>query len=926
MTEAVRMTCGLVIFCLAVLAPTGVVAQAERNATLLVTVVDETRGVLAGATVTLTGIDPSTKAGTIAPVTATERGLATFGQLLPGRYAIRADFSGFQTRMLPDVRIRSGENKQVLVLPIDRLQSSVTVERDKQNAASDRDVTFGTVLTREQIDALSDDPDELRRQLMDIGGPDATILIDSFEGRDLPPKAMIKSIRITRDQFAPEIHSAGFVRIEILTQPGIGPVRGNMRMGFYDSATDGKNPVVGQRGPAQSLNYGIGLNGTLISERASFNINFSGTDAYSTPVQNAVTSGGAIRGNAPLRSASDNSFFNGGLDYAMTRDQVLRINFNGSRFTQGNQLGTHDLIERAYSSENSNFGLYVQQNGPIGRRFVLNTRLSVFGSDSVARSAVEAPTIIVNDWFTSGGAQRRGGTHGRNYWFNSDLDYVRGLHSVRTGIEVQYGRFRTDAESNYLGTYVFENLLAFEEGRPRSFTRRIGNPSLTYSNVQAGLYIQDDFKVRKGLTLTGGVRYELQSHVPDKLNFAPRAGFTWAPFKSGKTTLRGSWGVFYDWLSTGIYSQTLQVDGFRQREVNVLSPAFPDPGTAAGTSPPTNRYLLADDRVMAYSQRLSAGIAQTLSRRLSTNVLYSYAYRYSLYAGRNLNAPVNGIRPDPTFSNVILASQAGEGDAHNINASFNLNLGPMAPAGGPAGGGMRMPIMIGGGDHMVMIAGGPPPPPPGQGPGGGRASVPFFSWRRGLSVSGSYGWGRNYDNTDGAFAIPATQDLDDEWGPSMFDRRHNFHFSVTSTAVRNLSARLFLGGSSAPPLNIRTGTDDNGDLVFNDRPAGVGRNAARTLAQWNSSANFGYSFTLGKKQVTSGGGVQIMGSPAGLTVNPSAAQTTPRYRLNLSVSIENLLNKPVYSGFSGIMTSPFFRQPTSAFGVRRIRFNTNISF
>ena len=68
------------------------------------------------------------------------------------------------------------------MLPIDRLQSSVTVERDRQAAASDRDVTFGTVMTREQIEALSDDPDELRRQLMDIAGPDAKILDRQLRG------------------------------------------------------------------------------------------------------------------------------------------------------------------------------------------------------------------------------------------------------------------------------------------------------------------------------------------------------------------------------------------------------------------------------------------------------------------------------------------------------------------------------------------------------------------------------------------------------------------------------------------------------------------------------------------------------------------------------------------------------------------------
>ena len=111
--------------------------------------------------------------------------------------------------------------------------------------------------------------------------------------------------------------------------------------------------------------------------------------------------------------------------------------------------------------------------------------------------------------------------------------------------------------------------------------------------MQGGVYIQDDIKIRKNLTVTGGVRYEAQTHVPDKLNFAPRAGFTWAPFKSGKTTLRGSWGMFYDWLPTSTYLQTLQVDGVRQRELNIVNPSFPDPGDV-GTTPPTNRYLLAE--------------------------------------------------------------------------------------------------------------------------------------------------------------------------------------------------------------------------------------------------------------------------------------------------------------------------------------------
>ena len=326
----------VVMFCIASLTAAEAFAQGDRSATLTVTVLDESRAVIPSAQVTVSGIEPANKSITMTAATDTQ-GQAKFDKVSAGRYSVTAEFSGFQTKSLPEVRIRSGENRQAVMLPIDRLQSDVTVSRDRQSAAADRDVTFGTVLTREQIDALSDDPDELRRQLMDIAGPDAKLLVDSFEGRDLPPKSMIKSIRITRDQFAPEVHYAGEFRIEILTQPGIGPVRGNMRMGFYDSATDGRNPLVGARGPAQSLMYGVGLNGTLISQRASFNVNFNGTDSYSTPVQVASTLNGQVARNAPFRSPQDNAFYSGGVDYALSRDQVLRLNFNGSRFIRENK-------------------------------------------------------------------------------------------------------------------------------------------------------------------------------------------------------------------------------------------------------------------------------------------------------------------------------------------------------------------------------------------------------------------------------------------------------------------------------------------------------------------------------------------------------------------------------------------------------------
>ena len=122
---------------------------------------------------------------------------------------------------------------------------------------------------------------------------------------------------------------------------------------------------------------------------------------------------------------------------------------------------------------------------------------------------------------------------------------------------------------------VRADLDAYLAGQPQSFTIRTGDPNIQYWNMQLGMYVQDDIRVRKNLTLSPGVRYEVQTHLSDYNNFGPRFGVTWSPGKSGKTTIRGSVGVFYDWLSTGVYEQTLRVDGVRQQELTVTDPPYP---------------------------------------------------------------------------------------------------------------------------------------------------------------------------------------------------------------------------------------------------------------------------------------------------------------------------------------------------------------
>jgi len=884
--------------------------QAAAGSTLRVTVVDQTNAVVVGATVTVIGIDEATKARTIQPVKTLDTGMAIVPALTPGRYTVEVDFPGFEKRVLNDVRVRPGDNRQVAVLAIQRLEASVNVEQDKQQAASDRNgPSFGTTLTRDQIDALSDDPATLQQQLQEMAGPGAIIRIDGFEGGALPAKAMIRSIRIARDQFAAEFHTAGGVSIEIITQPGVGPLRYFSNLLMRDGGLSGRSPFVPVKGPEQNVNYGFGFGGTLVQNKSSFFINAFGINAYDTPNLNTAVPGGTVSHALNLKAPRDNLFLNGQVDYAVTLDQTLRFGYNLTRVANDNLgVGGYDEPERAFSTSNAVHTVRVQHFGPVGRRAFWRSRVQFIATDSTSDSAVETPTIRVLDAFTSGGAQRAGGDHSKAINIASDYDYVRGRHSVRTGLVLDSLWYHSDSSANYLGTYTFANLASFQANQPINYSRRIGDPNISYGNVQAGIYVQDDIRVRKNLTLTPGVRYELQSHVNRYTNIGPRFGATWAPTATGQTTLRGSAGVFYDWLPASTYDQVVRVDGFHQREINIIDPPYPDV-PANAFAPPVNRYLLDGSFATPRIARVSAGVDQTVMKVTRVSATYSYQRGSRLARGENLNVPVLGVHPDASFANIIDVVSDAASIQHQLQLDATINPGAMLPV---------------------------------------NSNAPRISWKR-STVFANYTLGSIRNNTDGPFSVSPTGTLATEWGPSVtaaggggfgqfvpgviafgggsggVDVRHRMNVSFNNQIVRNLLLAVNVNASSAPPYTLLTGLDTNGDGIFNDRPDGVGRSTLRASGQVSVNTMFGYVFTFGRATNPLPPGIGVFGGGAATQVR-TIEQTNTKYRLQVFVQAQNLTNERNYLGYSGTLTSPFFGRPTAVSGMRKIDVGMGLSF
>ena len=860
-------------------------AQAPApTGTLVVTVVDTTGAVLPGATVTLTALDPANKAAVINPVTASDQGVATVPRLAAGRYSVKAEAAGFEASTIPEVRVRNGNNKQVVMLPIEGHKETVLVNQDKATAASDRGATFGTTLTREQLEALSDDPDVLRQQLQEMAGPGAVIKVDSFEGGALPAKSQIRSIRISRDQFAAEHHSAGGINIEIITQPGQGPVRMNVGYRMLGDNLTGRSPFTPERGPESNQNLNLGVFGTLVKNKSSFNIFFNGLNQSTTPNINAININGANRAEAMrIQQRTEGFNVNANVDYAVTIDQTLRfglaVNTNN---TDNLGIGQWDYEERAYERDSTNGFFRMQQIGPLGRRAFLRTRFQYAWTDTTNQSRLEAQTIRVNDAFTRGGAQMGGGQHARTAVFASDLDYVRGSHTYRTGIQMDVSKWDSDDRTNYLGTYTFESLDRFDAGTPRSYTRRIGDPAISYNYFQGSLYAQDDIRVRRNLTVSGGVRYEAQSHVSDYNNIMPRLGITYAPGAQGTMTLRASWGIFHDYVNQNTYEQTLRVDGVHQKEVDLANPPYPDFNDAILIAAPGNRYVWGDAVAMQRTGRMSLGIDRRY-KVIQASATYAYSRGGAIARGENLNAPINGVRPDANFGNVIEVFSDGSSRLHELQTNLTINQGALFPL---------------------------------------NKTAPRVSYKR-STLFLNYTISNNRNNSDGAFSVSPTGDLGTEWGPSNNDRRHRVGINFNNQIIKNLGVGIGMNMTSGTPYTIRTGFDDNGDLIYNDRPAGVGRNTLRAEGSLSVNLNVNYNWQFGPP---AGGppGIGVMVNGGNAEVRTFDAPS--RFRIGVFLFAQNLTNHANYTGYSGTMTSPFFMQPTAVQQTRRVEAGLNFGF
>lgn len=771
-------------------------------------VLDQSGAAVPAITVNIVGPDGATKS-----VQTNEEGKYVFRNLASGAYTVRITLKGFADFVQSGVQVAHGQPQLVdahLVVALEKQE--VTVQSDiTQVSVSAENNASSLVIKGKDLEALSDDPDELQSDLEALAGPSAgpnggQIYIDGFTGGQLPPKSAILEVRVNQNPFSAEYDRLGYGRVEITTKPGYAQYHGQFFVNGNASGLNSRNPFATVIPGYHSVIFDGNFGGPLgKSKKASFFFDGQRRNIGDESIVSAEildSNFNQIPFSKAVPHPQTRTELSPRADFQLSNNNVLTIRY---QFEQNNQtnngIGQFSLPSVGYNSGGTENSLQVSDTQVVSARTANQIRFRYRRETNNLLPLSLDPTISVLGAFTKGGYS--GGKNldtVNSYEFQNLTSITFGKHAVSFG-----GRVRDSNESNsttggFNGSFTFPTLLAYQiteqgiqqgqtpaqiraaGGGATQFSLTAGNPLASVNLFDVGLYGQDDWRVRPNMTLSLGLRYESQNDIGDHADWAPRVGFAWGIGHSAKpsTVLRAGFGVFYDRFGQGGLLSAQRFNGINQQQYVVPNPDFfptiPSISVLANspqiTLPTTDRI---DPNLRApYTMQSAIGVERQLTKNATMSVTYLHARGVHQLLTNDINAPLpdSGYDPlNPTSGVRPFGNAAGNIYQYESVGLFNQNQ---------------------------VIA--------------------TFSVRRGARLSLNGWYTLNYAN--GNTGSPMNPyNIAEDYGRAAFDVRHRFFLIGSLTLPHGFRLNPFLMASSGAPFNIKVGQDLFGTSQFNSRPA-----------------------------------------------------------------------------------------------------------
>ncbi len=816
------------------------------------------------------------------------------------------------------------------------------------------------VLRGADLDALSDDPDDLAADLQALAGPSAgpnggSIFIDGFSGGQLPPKESIREIRINQNPFSPEYDKLGYGKIEIFTKPGSDKYRGTAQWNFANDFWNTRNPY--SAGKAYFLlNEFEGSAGGPLTRKSSFTVDAQRNMVDNGSITNAVTVNPQTLAIQPftgvLVTPGRYTSVTPRIDYQLKEGNTLMFRYGITHSdVNDNGIGFFDLVSRGYHSQFTNQTVQAADTVLIGSA-VNETRFQFNRSATQAIANTSSPTIQVLQSFNGGGANvgRTFDTQ-NSYELQNYTSFVKGKHSWRFGVRLRGQTDDSVSPQNFNGTFTFaggalepvlnaqnqpvldsqgqvtmapitsieryRRTLALAQlgdtpsqirmlgGGATQFSINTGVAGLAVHQVDAGLFAGDEWRVQPNFTLNLGLRYETQSNIHDYRDIAPRVAFAWAPGGSGgkraKTVLRGGFGMFYDRFPLANTLTAERYNGEVQQQYVVTNPDFypslPPLAALAGFQSTQVIQEISSRLRTPYILQSAVTLEQQLPRNTTLAVTYTNSHGLHVLRSEDINAPLTGTyNPAVQDSGVFPLGHPGAVELMESSGLYNQN-------------------------QLI--------------------SNVNSRLNSGVSLFGFYVFNRAHSNTDGVGTFPANPySFAGEYGPAATDIHHRVTIGGSINLKWAVRISPFVVMQSGAPFDITAGSDLYGTTLFNARP-GIAADPNKTgLIQTSFglldpnpspgerllSRNFGrgpgqYNVNLRIAKVI-GFGKERGGAPSGQSGaagNPMQAATgrglggligTPstshRFNVSIGLSIRNLLNHTNPGPIIGNITSGYF--------------------
>jgi outer membrane receptor protein involved in Fe transport len=499
--------------------------------------------------------------------------------------------------------------------------------------------------------------------------------------------------------------------VNVVTRGGTNARHGTLYGFFRDDVFNGRNALTGTKLPMDQQQFGASIGGPLKRDRTFYFVNVERKLLDQTGVV-AITGANVDAVNARLDQVgyqglpvSTGIYPNpvhsvnvlGKIDHQFSGADQLSVRYAQYGVTSSNARGVGNLNAPSGSTglDNIDQSLAVGNVWTLSANTVNETRVQAARGDLEAYSTDQVGPQVNISGVATFGTFSSSPTRRENTMFQivNNLSHVAGAHALRAGIDFLYNDDTITFLRTFRGSYTFSSLANFLAGNYSGFAQTFGNPVVSQTNPNLGLYAQDEWHASPRLTVNAGVRYDLQfldTINTDVNNVSPRLGFAWTPTASQDLVVRGGAGVFFDrvplrpvanaLLSAG---NTTDVSQLRQPQVTGLLPSAAGapvfPAILPDRLPSTTLVSITTmDRNLqnAHSKQANIEVERSLGRSVFS-VGYQYFRAENLLIAINQNVPTcvlagtnNGCRPEPAYMNNSQYSGAGDSNYHGLHVTF----------------------------------------------------------------------------------------------------------------------------------------------------------------------------------------------------------------------------------------------------------------